>query len=94
MESARVNPYAWTISVAEAIGSAALLAALVLLLLGDHLLRPLPRALLFCLVGASLIVAVANTLEWTGLFSQADLVESLVWPLVPTLCLFLFAVNL
>jgi len=84
----------WGIIVLDAIGVAALLVGLVLLLL-----RPRPfggpmRLLLIAVIAVSLFDSAANLLEWSGVLPEADLAEDFFRPMLPILWLFLFVVAL
>jgi two-component system, cell cycle sensor histidine kinase and response regulator CckA len=82
------------IATLDGIASVALAASVPILLI--HLSRRLGtgRYLLLSIVIGSLILAFSNFLEWTSLAPNTEFLEDIVMPLMPTLWLFAFLVEL
>jgi len=82
------------IILVDAIGAAALLVGLVLVLSRPRPFGGAVRVLLIAVIVVSLFDGAANLLEWSGILPEADMAEDFLGPLLPILWLFLFVVAL
>ena len=81
------------ITAMEAVASLLLAIALATLLVSARRLPATPRWLMSALVLVFTLVAIANFVSWGGLFVKAEIVQNILWPLLPVLWLFLFVVE-
>ena len=82
------------IVLVDAIGAAALLVGLVLVLARPRPFGGAVRILLIAVIAVSLFDGAANLLEWSDILPKADMAEDFLSPLLPILWLFLFVVAL
>ncbi len=82
------------IVLVDAIGAAALLVGLVLVLARPRPFGGAVRLLLIAVITVSLFDGAANLLEWSDILPEADMAEDFLSPLLPILWLFLFVVAL
>ncbi|MBE3134511.1 MAG: PAS domain S-box protein, partial [Acidobacteria bacterium] len=84
----------WTIMLVDAVGAAALLACVLLILARGQWFRRPTRLLLGLIACLAFLVSIGNFLEWSNILPEADIAEDFIYPVVPILWLFLFAMAL
>ena len=84
----------WVIVLVDTVAALTVGAALVMFLWRGRCFTGPARLLFLSITSILLVLAGGNVLEWTGLLPQADLIENFILPLIPTLWLFLFVVEL